>query len=177
MEEECEHGLPSGTCLPARRLEVVAVAGLLWIYFVVCFLVSRGISFFFVFFTSIAHGLLQVRGNRASGTFLLVMRQGRGSEATETVFKGEKKPHHTGVRARCHYLIFLSVCVRAFVSGRLCKIRCFYGLRELYEADFHKLGIYGSGRVWANARDVFHRTPSRGGRGRRAATVRISCVF
>ena len=37
MEEECEYGLPSGTCFTARRLEVVAVAGLLWIYFVVCF--------------------------------------------------------------------------------------------------------------------------------------------
>ena len=45
MEEECEYGLPSGTCFIARRLEVVAVAGLLWIYFVVCFLVSGGISF------------------------------------------------------------------------------------------------------------------------------------
>ena len=27
-------------------------------------------------------------------------------------------------------------------------------MRELYEADFHKPGIYGSGRVWANAWDV-----------------------
>ena len=42
-------------------------------------------------------------------------------------------------------------------------------LRELYEADFHKLGIYGSVRVWANAWDVVSRTPSRGGRGRRDA--------
>ena len=37
MGEECEYGLPGGTCFSARRLEVVAVAGLLWIYFVVCF--------------------------------------------------------------------------------------------------------------------------------------------
>ena len=36
-KEKCEYGLPSGTCFPARRVEVVAVAGLLWIYFVVCF--------------------------------------------------------------------------------------------------------------------------------------------
>ena len=36
-EEECEYGLPSGTCFTARRLEVVVVAGLLWMYFVVCF--------------------------------------------------------------------------------------------------------------------------------------------
>ena len=44
-----------------------------------------------------------------------------------------------------------------------------YWLRELYEADFHKPGIYGSGRVWANAWDVFSRVPSRVGRGSRAA--------
>ena len=41
MEEECEHGLPSGTCFIARRLEVVAVAGLLWIYVVVFFFSVR----------------------------------------------------------------------------------------------------------------------------------------
>ena len=68
--------------------EVVAVAGLLWIYFVVCFFSVWWdfVFFFFVFFTSNAHGLLQVRGNLASCTSLLVMRQGRGSEATEAVF-------------------------------------------------------------------------------------------
>ena len=32
----------------------------------------------------------------------------------------------------------------------MCNIRVFYLLRELYEADFHKPGIYGSVRVWAN---------------------------
>ena len=52
---------------------------------------------------------------------------------------------------------------------RVCNIRRFYCFRELYEADFHKTGIYGSGRVWANAWDVFRRTPSQGNRGRRAA--------
>ena len=36
IEEECEYGLTRGTCFTARSLEVVAVAGLLWIYFVVC---------------------------------------------------------------------------------------------------------------------------------------------
>ena len=44
MEEECQYGLPSGACFTARRLEVVAVAGLLWIYFVVWFLVFGEIS-------------------------------------------------------------------------------------------------------------------------------------
>ena len=42
--EACEYGLTRGTCFVARRLEMVAVAGLLWI-FVVCF-GCGGISFF-----------------------------------------------------------------------------------------------------------------------------------
>ena len=49
-------------------------------------------------------------------------------------------------------------------------------LRELYEADFQKLGIYGSQGVWANALDVFARAPSRGGRGRRAAVDIVVCL-
>ena len=43
------------------------------------------------------------------------------------------------------------------------------------ETDFHKPEIYGGRvRVWANEWDVFHCTPSRGGRGRRDA-VDIFC--
>ena len=98
------------------------------------------------------------------------MRQRRGSEATEAVFCLQaKKPLHTGVRTGCHYLISLSVrqCV--------CNIRRFYLLRELYEADFHKPGIYGSGTVWANACVVFPRMPSRVERGRRAAVDFVVC--
>ena len=52
-----EYGLTRRTCFLARRLEVVAVAGLLWI--VVCF-GCGGISCFFLFFSLNAHGLLQV---------------------------------------------------------------------------------------------------------------------
>ena len=37
MEEACRYGLTRGTWFVARPLEVVAVAGLRWIYFVVCF--------------------------------------------------------------------------------------------------------------------------------------------
>ena len=67
----------------------------------------------------------------------------------------------------------------------MCNIRRFYWLRELDEADFHKSGIYGSGRVWANAWGVFRRTPYRGGHGCLAAVDfvvcfgrgRISCFF
>ena len=77
-----------------------------------------------------------------------------------------KKPLQTGVRTGCHYLISLSVS---------CDIRRFYWLRELYEADFHKPGIYGSGWVWANAWDVFRRAQSRVGRGRWADVGFVVC--
>ena len=62
------------------------------------------------------------------------------STSNEAVFAVRaKKPTsiHTGVRTGCHCLISLSICV--------CDIRLVYGLRELWEADFHKPGIYGSG--------------------------------
>ena len=49
-------------------------------------------------------------------------------------------------------------------------------MRELCEADFHKPGMYGSGRVWANARDVAFRAPSRGGRGRWADVGFVVCL-
>ena len=46
------------------------------------------------------------------------------------------------------------------------------------EANFHKPGMYGgSVRVWANAWDVFRRTPSRGSRGRRVAVDLFRGVF
>ena len=57
----------------------------------------------------------------------------------------------------------------------MCDIRRFYLLRELYMDDFHKLGIYGIGRVWANAWDVCFRAPSRGGRGRWADVGFVVC--
>ena len=51
-----EYGLTRGTCFVARRLEVVAVAGLLRL----SWCVLGGADFFCVFFSSNAHGLLQV---------------------------------------------------------------------------------------------------------------------
>ena len=57
----------------------------------------------------------------------------------------------------------------------MCNIRRFYRLRELYEADLHKPGICGSGRVWDNAWGVFRRTSSLGGRGRRDAVDIVVC--
>ena len=46
--EAGEYGLTHGTCLVARHLEVVAVAGLMWIS--LCDWVRRDFVFFFVFF-------------------------------------------------------------------------------------------------------------------------------
>ena len=93
----------------------------------------------FVFFFERARPAASMRPPFASFTYLLLMNQGRESEATEAVFcLWAKKPLHTGVRTGCHYLISLSVCVS--VAGR-----------------------YGLTRV------TFHRMPSRVGRGRRAA--------
>ena len=57
--EAGEYGLTRGTCFVAHRLEVVALAGLLWISW--CVLGRRDFfAFFFLFFSSNAHGLLQV---------------------------------------------------------------------------------------------------------------------
>ena len=58
--EADEYGLTRGTCFIARRLEVVAVAGLLWISW--CVLGAPELFFrFFRFFSSKnAHDLLQI---------------------------------------------------------------------------------------------------------------------
>ena len=53
--EADEYGLTRGTCVVARRLELVAVAGLLWL----SWCVLSGADFFVCFFSSNAHGLLQ----------------------------------------------------------------------------------------------------------------------
>ena len=87
MEEECGYGLPSETYFTARRLEGVAVAGLLWLSWCVV-----GGEDFFGFFFSIfffferTQPAASMRPPLASFTSLLVMRQGRESEATEAVF-------------------------------------------------------------------------------------------
>ena len=71
--EAGEYGLSHGTCSVARRLEVAAVAGLLWIS--CCVSGAAGFRVFFVFFCPNAHGLLQVCGRLASFTSLLEIVQ------------------------------------------------------------------------------------------------------
>ena len=63
--EVADYGLTRGTCFVARRLEMVAVAGLLWISWCVAgaagfFLISFFFRFFFKLFFSNAHSLLQI---------------------------------------------------------------------------------------------------------------------
>ena len=59
--EAGEYGLTRGTCVVSRRLEVVAVAWLLWISWCVLSGAAFFVFLFFdFFFSSNAHGLLQV---------------------------------------------------------------------------------------------------------------------
>ena len=59
--ESGEYGLTRGTCFVARRLELVAVARLLWFSWRVLGGVDFFVCFFFdFFFSSSADGLLQV---------------------------------------------------------------------------------------------------------------------
>ena len=97
MDEECEYGLTSGTWFTVRRLEVVAVAGLLWIYCVVCLVGSR---FFFRF---------------------LYFERTRPTTSTRQPCLMHLSTC-TGVRTECHYLICLSafVCV-TFVVFTECE--------------------------------------------------------
>ena len=59
--EAGEYGLTRGTWVFARCLEVVALAGLLWIQWCVLGRADFFVFFFLFLFSSNAHGLLQVR--------------------------------------------------------------------------------------------------------------------
>ena len=58
--EAGENRLTGGTCFIVRRLEVVTVAGLLWLSWCVLGGADFFVFFFRFFFSSKAHGLLQV---------------------------------------------------------------------------------------------------------------------
>ena len=166
--EEGEYGLTRRTCFAARRLELVAVAGLLSISW--CALGAARLHFFvsFVFF---------LRTHTACCRYEvplphLPLYQYRGAYRVPLM--------NLSVCLAVRLSVCLSVCLSFCLSVCLCmcNVRRFYWLRELYEADFHKPGIYRSRRVWANAWDVFRRTPSRGGRGRRVAVnYSVVCFF
>ena len=70
--ETGEYGVMRGACFVARRLKVVAVAGLLWVSWCVLSGADFFVFFFPIFFPSNAHGLLQALGRLASFTSILV---------------------------------------------------------------------------------------------------------
>ena len=63
--------------------------------------------------------------------------------------KTKQKNLHSGVRKGFKCSMSLLMCCVLFVGG------LYHWLRELYRTDFHKTGIYRSGRAWANAWDLF----------------------
>ena len=88
--EAGEYGLTRGTCFVARRLEVVAVAGLLRISW--CVLGAAGFRVLFRFF------------------FFECIRPAESVRLPCLVYLSTS----TGVRG-CHYLISLSVCLCVYV--------------------------------------------------------------
>ena len=83
--EAGEYGRTRGTCFIARRLEVVAVAGLLWVSW--CVLGAAGFFVFFFF------GRTPPAASMRPLCLIYLSTS-------------------TGVRTGCHFLISLSVCVR-----------------------------------------------------------------
>ena len=92
--EAGKYGLTRGTCFVARRLEVVAVAGLLWI----SWCVLGGADFSVFFFFSIFFFFERTRPAASMRPPCLIYLS-----------------TSTGVRTGCHYLISLSVCLSVCV--------------------------------------------------------------
>ena len=145
MEEECEYGLPSGTCFTVRRLEVVAVAGLLRIYFVVCLF---SVCWDFVcFFRSLYFERTRPTTSTRQPCLMYLSTS-------------------TGVRTGCHYLICLSVCMS------VCVCVTFVVFTECESCTRPISTNPGSmeAREYGLTRGTcFRHDPSRVGRGRRAA--------
>ena len=115
-----EYGLTRGTCFVARRLEVVAVAELLWI----SWCVLDGAKFFLIFFFPT---FFLLRTHTAcckyeAASCLIYLSTSNEARPREQSDRGrfclqEKKPLHagTGVRAGCHYFISLSIRLCVYV--------------------------------------------------------------
>ena len=102
--------LTRGTCSIACRLELHAVAGLLWNSLCISDGAEFAVFFFRFFFFERTRPAASMRPPLSSLPFLLVMRQDRESEVTEAVIcLSAKWPLLTGVRTGFHYLVFLLV--------------------------------------------------------------------
>ena len=78
------------------------------------------------------------------------------------------KTLHTGVRIGCHCLISLFVCLSA-------KFVVFTDCESCTRPISTNPGYVETGEYALNAWDVFRRTPSQGGRGRRVAVDSVVC--
>ena len=127
----------------------------------------------FDFFSSNAHGLLQVR------SFFLLTYRSNWDEARPRERLGRDCFLPIGQSS-----LFIPGCIRIWSHGLvnlsvrlcMCNLRGLHSLRERFETEFHTPGIYGSGRVWVNAWDVFRHTPNRCCRGCRAAVDSLVCL-
>ena len=110
--------------------------------------------------TPCAHGKLNVKHHRTTPKN---RRYIRVSQQRKTKLRWpENSIEHQNVHRRRSSNSSASIYIRVYTR----------------EADFHKPEIYGGRvRVWANERDVFPCTPSRGGRCRRAAVDIFHGVF
>ena len=108
-----EYGLTRGTCFAARRLELFAVAGWLWIS--LC--VLGGADFFrvfcrFCFFFERTRPAVSMRPPCL--IYLSTSNEARPKERSDRgcffAYRA-KNPFHTGVRTGFHYLICLSICL------------------------------------------------------------------
>ena len=82
-----EYGVTRRIWFTAHYFDVVAHVRVAVLNLVLCLGCGGTFScFFFIIFSSYAHGLLQVCDRLASYTSLLVMRQDRGGEASQNVF-------------------------------------------------------------------------------------------
>ena len=170
--EAGEYELTRGTCSIACRLELHAVAGLLRISW--CVRMGRNSPCFsFPIFFLRTHTAC-CKYEATSGLHCLpTSNETRPKERSDRGFFlpiGEKNSSYRGA----YRVPLFKLSVGMFV--RVCgTFVIFIDCDRLYETDFSRPGIYGIGRVWVNAWEVFYRTPSRDGCGCRPAGDFVVC--
>ena len=129
--EACVYGLTRGMCLVARRLDVVAVAGLLWISW--CVLGGVDFLLFCVFFRFFFFERTRPTASMRPSCLIYISTstEARPRERIDRsrVLPSGKMPVHTGVRTGWHYFVSLSVCPSVCLSV-LCVCRCMCNIRR-----------------------------------------------
>ena len=91
---------------------------------------------------------------------------------------GDTYEYHSRERQNCAGQKKIVHSTKTYTGGTAAAAVRVYTYVYTSEADLHKPGIYGGRvRVWATEWDVFHCTPLRGSRGRRAAVDVFRGVF